>query len=227
MLFRSKIEGSPDEPEAVPATSADLIQIAGKTCETANPLTLTPSADATDANAEQTIAKTWCVHETDIAGQKYVYSVKETLPDPENWTTEYDAADPKKITNTYKVPTYTADAPLVGTASWINGPLDGANGKPEAYMQLYRTIPGGTAEAVGDPIDVSTAAAIGTAATEANGDKKWTVEKKWDDLPKTDKMGRPYTYTLIETDANKAPITPPGYDKTENGMEIEIGRAHV
>ena len=33
-------------------------------------------------------------------------------------------------------------------------------------------------------------------------------------------MGRPYTYTLIETDANKAPITPPGYDKTENGMEI-------
>lgn len=218
-LYR-KIEGSPDEPEAVPATSADLIQIAGKTCETANPLTLTPSADATDANAEQTIAKTWCVHETDIAGQKYVYSVKETLPDPENWTTEYDAADPKKITNTYKVPTYTADAPLVGTASWINGPLDGANGKPEAYMQLYRTIPGGTAEAVGDPIDVSTAAAIGTAATEANGDKKWTVEKKWDDLPKTDKMGRPYTYTLIETDANKAPITPPGYDKTENGMEI-------
>ena len=197
--------------------------LTGQTCETANPVTLTPSTDATDANAMQTIAKTWCVHETGIDGVKYVYSVKETLPDPDNWTVTHETTaaangNPQieKIKNTYKVPTYTPADPLIGTSTWINGP----NAKPESYMQLNRTIPGGTPETVGDPIDVSTAAAIGTAATEANGDKKWTVEKKWDSLPKTDSMGRPYTYTLIETDANKAPLTPSGYDKTENGMEI-------
>ena len=98
-------------------------------------VTLTPSTDATDANATQTIAKTWCVHETGIDGVKYVYSVKETLPDPDNWTVTHETTaaangNPQieKIKNTYKVPTYTrlksrgADRPTRSAESRLKAP---------------------------------------------------------------------------------------------------------
>lgn len=219
LTLQRKLEGSTDDPEDVPASELRS-SLTGQTCEMTNPATLTPSTATTSANATQTIAKTWCVPETSIAGKKYVYTVKETLPDADKWTVAYEstpassaAPQLEKITNTYKVPTFTAANPLVGTAAWINGPA----AKPEAYMLLSRTVPGGTAETVGDPVDISTASVIGTATDETNGDKKWVVTKNWDDLPMTDTMGRPYTYSLTETDANKVPLVPAGYAKTGEG----------
>lgn len=201
-----------NEDDAVLVPDTELKTIQGKTCLTGNPATFTPSTDATDANATQMVTQLWCVDEVNPRGVKYIYSVKETSQPGSGWTVEYDENDPLTVTNKYTPPT----APVTGTTVWVNGPVDPTTGKPEAFMQLYQKVGTGAETPVANSkIDVSTLTAIGTPETDAGGNQVWKVTKTWEDMPTTDIMGQPISYSIKETDTNLTEITPPSYDKTQ------------
>ncbi len=98
-------------------------------------------------------------------------------------------ADKTQVTNTYEVPKTKVTAKKV----WSGGKADA---RPKFYFKLYRTLEGGTEEAV------------------ANAEKKevpktdGTVE--WTNLPATDANAKKYTYSVKEVDAQEKPVTTVG-----------------
>ncbi|MBP1920806.1 Cna B-type domain-containing protein [Youngiibacter multivorans] len=124
--------------------------------------------------------------ETDGDGEPYIYTVDEVMV-PENYEKELDGLE---VTNTY-VPPVTD---ITGTKIWMGGPSP----RPTIELQLWRVIPEGEPEMVGDPVELPDG----------------TSEYMWEDMPTTDFDGHPYTYSVEEV------VTGENYEKIEEGMEV-------
>lgn len=124
--------------------------------------------------------------ETDGNGEPYIYTVDEVMV-PENYEKELDGLT---VTNTYVPPV----ADITGTKIWMGGPSP----RPTIELQLWRVIPEGVPEKVGDPVELPDG----------------TTEYMWEDMPTTDFDGNPYTYSVEEV------VTGENYEKIEKGMEV-------
>ncbi|EJP25176.1 collagen adhesin family protein [Streptococcus anginosus SK1138] len=171
----------------------------GQTVADAKPVTGNYTPEVTVSNGVYTYKWKNQLPERDVDGSKLVYSVRELqdtteLPLKEgekvkvgenNYVVSYNA-DKTQVTNTYEVPKTKVTAKKV----WSGGKADA---RPKFYFKLYRTLEGGTEEAV------------------ANAEKKevpktdGTVE--WTNLPATDANAKKYTYSVKEVDAQEKPVT--------------------
>lgn len=171
----------------------------GQTVADAKPVTGNYTPEVTVSNGVYTYKWKNQLPERDVDGSKLVYSVRElqdqtNLPLQEgekvkvgenNYVVSYNA-DKTQVTNTYEVPKTKVTAKKV----WSGGKADA---RPKFYFKLYRTLEGGTEEAV------------------ANAEKKevpktdGTVE--WTNLPATDANAKKYTYSVKEVDAQEKPVT--------------------
>jgi LPXTG-motif cell wall-anchored protein len=124
--------------------------------------------------------------ETDGDGEPYIYTVDEVMV-PENYEKDLDGLE---VTNTYVPPV----ADITGTKIWMGGPSP----RPTIELQLWRVIPEGEPEMVGDPVELPDG----------------TSEYMWEDMPTTDFDGNPYTYSVEEV------VTGENYEKIEEGMEV-------
>ncbi len=138
----------------------------------------------------------------DSAGVPYIFSVKEVNADgtdeafvPENYQKNEAGLT---VTNTYRSPTDTVRA----TLTWVNGPTP----RPDVYFELYRTAGEGTPEKV--------------AGAERKLLPDGTTAAEWPNQPITDDSGIAYEYSVKQVDAAGNDLTPEGYEKTENGLEI-------
>jgi len=120
-----------------------------------------------------------------VNGELIVYTVMEDLMD--GWTESQDGFD---FTNTYVPPVED----ITGTKIWMGGPTP----RPTIQLQLWRVIPEGVPEKVGDPVELPDG----------------TSEYMWEDMPTTDMDGNLYTYSVEEV------VTGENYEKIEEGMEV-------
>ena len=126
------------------------------------------------------------VEEFNNDGIPYIYTVKEVKA-PENYT---ESEDGMTVTNTYNSPL----TDVTGTKIWMGGPSP----RPAIELQLWRMIPDGEPEKVGEPVELTDG----------------TTEYVWEDVPLTDFDGVPYEYYVEEV------VTGENYEKIEEGMEV-------
>ena len=172
----------------------------GQTVADSKPVSGNYTPEVTESNGVYTYKWKNQLPKYDVDGTtELVYSVRELqdqtnlpLADTETvvgGTSDYVVsynADKTQVTNTYEVPKTKVTAKKV----WSGGKADA---RPKFYFKLYRTLEGGTEEAV------------------ANAEKKevpktdGTVE--WTNLPATDANAKKYTYSVKEVDAQEKPVT--------------------
>lgn len=172
----------------------------GQTVADSKPVSGNYTPEVTESNGVYTYEWKNQLPKYDVDGTtELVYSVRELqdqtnlpLADTEmvvGGTSDYVVsynADKTQVTNTYEVPKTKVTAKKV----WSGGKADA---RPKFYFKLYRTLEGGTEEAV------------------ANAEKKevpktdGTVE--WTNLPATDANAKKYTYSVKEVDAQEKPVT--------------------
>ncbi|MEA4812530.1 MAG: Cna B-type domain-containing protein [Anaerolineaceae bacterium] len=149
---------------------------------------------------------------SDNMEKTWTYYVKEVNSDGADWVpANYKKAETgMTVTNTFIPPTLID--PPVAFKKWENfsGPY------PTVWMQLYRHIDGGAAQAVGSPVPLD-----GTAGGDcAVGCEVVAWSARWDNLPAMDFSGNLYTYSVKETNAAGADWVPEGFAKTEAGMTV-------
>ncbi|MBX9075724.1 Cna B-type domain-containing protein [Streptococcus anginosus] len=171
----------------------------GQTVADAKPVTGNYTPEVTVSNGVYTYKWKNQLPERDVDGSKLVYSVRELedqtgLPLKEgekvkagenNYLVSYNA-DKTQVTNTYEVPKTKVTAKKV----WSGGKADA---RPKFYFKLYRTLKGGTEEAVAD--------AEKKEVPKTDGTVEWT------NLPATDANAKKYTYSVKEVDAQEKPVT--------------------
>ena len=164
----------------------------GQTVADAKPVTGNYTPEVTVSNGVYTYKWKNQLPERDVDGTKLIYSVRElqdqtNLPLKEgekvavgdnNYVVSYNA-DKTQVTNTYEVPKTNVTAKKV----WTGG-KDSV--RPSLFFKLYRTLEGGTAEAVTDADQKEVPKTDGTV--------------EWSDLPVTDEHGVKYTYSVMEVD---------------------------
>jgi LPXTG-motif cell wall-anchored protein len=126
------------------------------------------------------------VEEFNTDGIPYIYTIME-VEEPTNYNKTEDGMT---VTNTYVPPT----GDVTGTKIWMGGPSP----RPTIELQLWRMVPEGEPEMVGEPVELPDG----------------TSEYIWEDVPTTDFDGIPYTYYVEEV------VTGENYEKIEEGMEV-------
>ncbi|PRT63135.1 hypothetical protein C6A33_05435 [Streptococcus anginosus] len=175
----------------------------GETVDKAKPVTGNYTPEVTVSNGVYTYKWLNRLPKYDVDGTtELVYSVRELqdtteLPLKEgekvasgdhNYVVSYNA-DKTQVTNTYEVPKTKVTAKKV----WSGGKADA---RPKFYFKLYRTLEGGTEEAVAD--------AEKKEVPKTDGTVEWT------NLPATDANAKKYTYSVKEVDAQEKPVTTVG-----------------
>ena len=175
----------------------------GETVDKAKPVTGNYTPEVTVSNGIYTYKWLNQLPKYDVDGKtELVYSVRELqdtteLPLEEgekvasgdhNYVVSYNA-DKTQVTNTYEVPKTKVTAKKV----WSGGKADA---RPKFYFKLYRTLEGGTEEAVAD--------AEKKEVPKTDGTVEWT------NLPATDANAKKYTYSVKEVDAQEKPVTTVG-----------------
>lgn len=129
-----------------------------------------------DVITTESLAHIWTgVPSTDIKGKPYTYSVKE-IDTAGNYVATYAMGENDgsfTVTNTYVIPKISVTA----NKQWVDG-ADADHG--EVQLQLQRSLPGGQAENIGDPVTTA--------------DHTYT----WQDLDQTDDKANFYTYSVVE-----------------------------
>lgn len=197
MTLMRKLAGSADTPVKVP--TADLLSLTGTTCETVNPVTLTPDAALTSPDTVSD-SKTWCVVDADFNGNSYEYSVVESLLDDRLWDSTHDPANPYLVKNTFKPPYVnwddndpTNDGKLVLTKKWINGRQQRPASITFNLMQAIENDP--------NPATLERSVTL-TPANAVSGDPDtWqiTVMNVYD----MNRKGQKYIYTVTEDPITK------------------------
>ena len=171
----------------------------GQTVADAKPVTGNYTPEVTVSNGVYTYKWKNQLPERDVDGSKLVYSVRELqdqtdLPLKEgekvkvgenNYVVSYNA-DKTQVTNTYEVPKINVTAKKV----WVGGQ---ERVRPTTYFKLYRTLEGGTEEAVANAELKKVPTTDGTV--------------KWTGLPATDQNAKKYTYSVKEVDDKGELIT--------------------
>ena len=140
---------------------------------------------------------------TDAAANPYTFSVKEVDAQgndfvPENYQKKEEGLT---VTNTYIPP---KNAKAKAKKVWV-GQKDKL---PTIWFKLYRQVEGGAAEAVPEQ-----EAAIKEL-------KDGLTEVEWQQLTATDLQGRPYIFSVKETDKDGKDFTPKKFKKEEKGLQI-------
>lgn len=175
-LFRSAGGGA-----AVQVPNNELRDIAGSDCAGANPVTLTPAADAGEPDNVSLTAK-WCVDENDANGEAYAYEVREVSAADANWVKVENGLE---VTNTFRPGLFNNDGNLVMTKRWQGG-------RPVAVtFKLTRETVG----VAGSEEDLGTHTL--TAANATGDPKVWTLTLP--NMAAMDEMGRLYVYKVDET----------------------------
>ncbi|WP_134989793.1 Spy0128 family protein, partial [Streptococcus oralis] len=186
----------------------------GQTLADAKPVTGTYEYTVTEKNGVYTYKWEKQLPERDVDGKKLVYSVREVdektgLPLKEgekvasndhNYVVSYNA-DKTQVTNTYEVPKTKVTANKV----WTGG-TDSV--RPSLFFKLYRTLEGGTAEAVTDADQKEVPKTDGTV--------------EWSNLPATDQNGVTYTYSVKEIDKDGNPVTTVDGYTSEQTAELTV-----
>ena len=171
----------------------------GQTIEDSKPVSGSYTPEVTESNGVYTYKWAKQLPKYDVDGTKLIYSVRELqdtteLPLKEgekvasndhNYVVSYNA-DKTQVTNTYEVPKTKVTANKV----WTGG-TDSV--RPSLFFKLYRTLEGGTEEAVTDADQKEVPKTDGTV--------------EWSDLPATDQNGVTYTYGVKEVDKDGNPVT--------------------
>lgn len=171
----------------------------GQTIEDSKPVSGSYDPEVTESNGVYTYKWAKQLPKYDVDGTKLIYSVRELqdtteLPLKEgekvasndhNYVVSYNA-DKTQVTNTYEVPKTKVTANKV----WTGG-TDSV--RPSLFFKLYRTLEGGTEEAVTDADQKEVPKTDGTV--------------EWSDLPATDQNGVTYTYSVKEVDKDGNPVT--------------------
>ena len=172
----------------------------GQTVADSKPVSGNYTPEVTESNGVYTYKWEKQLPKYDVDGKtELVYSVRELqdtteLPLKEgekvasgdhNYVVSYNA-DKTQVTNTYEVPKTKVTAKKV----WSGGKADA---RPKFYFKLYRTLEGGTEEAVAD--------AEKKEVPKTDGTVEWT------NLPATDANAKKYTYSVKEVDAQEKPVT--------------------
>ena len=171
----------------------------GQTIEDSKPVSGSYTPEVTESNGVYTYKWAKQLPKYDVDGTKLIYSVRELqdtteLPLKEgekvasndhNYVVSYNA-DKTQVTNTYEVPKTKVTANKV----WTGG-TDSV--RPSLFFKLYRTLEGGTAEAVTDADQKEVPKTDGAV--------------EWSDLPATDEHGVKYTYSVMEVDEDGNLVT--------------------
>ena len=171
----------------------------GQTIEDSKPVSGSYTPEVTESNGVYTYKWAKQLPKYDVDGTKLIYSVRELqdtteLPLKEgekvasndhNYIVSYNA-DKTQVTNTYEVPKTKVTANKV----WTGG-TDSV--RPSLFFKLYRTLEGGTEEAVTDADQKEVPKTDGAV--------------EWSDLPATDQNGVTYTYSVKEVDKDGNPVT--------------------
>ncbi|WP_247945093.1 Spy0128 family protein, partial [Streptococcus oralis] len=171
----------------------------GQTIEDSKPVSGSYTPEVTESNGVYTYKWAKQLPKYDVDGTKLIYSVRELqdtteLPLKEgekvasndhNYVVSYNA-DKTQVTNTYEVPKTKVTANKV----WTGG-TDSI--RPSLFFKLYRTLEGGTAEAVTDADQKEVPKTDGAV--------------EWSDLPATDEHGVKYTYSVMEVDEDGNLVT--------------------
>lgn len=186
----------------------------GQTIEDSKPVSGNYDPEVTESNGVYTYKWKNQLPKYDVDGTKLIYSVRELqdtteLPLKEgekvasndhNYVVSYNA-DKTQVTNTYEVPKTKVTANKV----WTGG-RDSV--RPSLFFKLYRTLEGGTAEAV------------------TNADQKEVPKTdgavEWSDLPATDQNGVTYTYSVKEVDKDGNPVTTVDGYTSEQTAELTV-----
>lgn len=147
---------------------------------------------------------TWTeLEETDINGNKYIYSVKEVDSEGEEFTPEnyVKTENGLKVTNSYISPT---DAYAKAIKVWVNGSID----RPTVWFKLFRQTGDGEVQPVPD--------------AELKELSNNITEVVWTGLTKTDNRGNEYTFSVQEVNADGEDFVPENYEKSisEDGFTI-------
>ena len=172
----------------------------GQTVADSKPVSGNYTPEVTESNGVYTYKWEKQLPKYDVDGKtELVYSVRELQDTTElslkegekvasgdhNYVVSYNA-DKTQVTNTYEVPKTKVTAKKV----WSGGKADA---RPKFYFKLYRTLEGGTEEAVAD--------AEKKEVPKTDGTVEWT------NLPATDANAKKYTYSVKEVDAQEKPVT--------------------
>ena len=175
----------------------------GQTVADSKPVSGNYTPEVTESNGVYTYKWKNQLPKYDVDGTtELVYSVRELqdtteLPLKEgekvasgdhNYVVSYNA-DKTQVTNTYEVP----KTKVIAKKVWSGGKADA---RPKFYFKLYRTLEGGTEEAVAD--------AEKKEVPKTDGTVEWT------NLPATDANAKKYTYSVKEVDAQEKPVTTVG-----------------
>lgn len=171
----------------------------GQTIEDSKPVSGSYTPEVTESNGVYTYKWKNQLPKYDVDGTKLIYSVRElqdttelplkegekVVSNDHNYVVSYNA-DKTQVTNTYEVPKTKVTANKV----WTGG-TDSV--RPSLFFKLYRTLEGGTAEAVTDADQKEVPKTDGAV--------------EWSDLPATDQNGVTYTYSVKEVDKDGNPVT--------------------
>jgi len=186
----------------------------GQTIEDSKPVSGSYTPEVTESNGVYTYKWAKQLPKYDVDGTKLIYSVRELqdtteLPLKEgekvasndhNYVVSYNA-DKTQVTNTYEVPKTKVTANKV----WTGG-TDSV--RPSLFFKLYRTLEGGTAEAVTDADQKEVPKTDGTV--------------EWSELPATDQNGVTYTYSVKEVDEDGNPVTTVDGYTSEQTAELTV-----
>ena len=186
----------------------------GQTIEDSKPVSGNYDPEVTEYNGVYTYKWKNQLPKYDVDGTKLIYSVRELqdtteLPLKEgekvasndhNYVVSYNA-DKTQVTNTYEVPKTKVTANKV----WTGG-RDSV--RPSLFFKLYRTLEGGTAEAVTDADQKEVPKTDGAV--------------EWSDLPATDQNGVTYTYSVKEVDKDGNPVTTVDGYTSEQTAELTV-----
>ena len=186
----------------------------GQTIEDSKPVSGSYTPEVTESNGVYTYKWAKQLPKYDVDGTKLIYSVRELqdtteLPLKEgekvasndhNYVVSYNA-DKTQVTNTYEVPKTKVTANKV----WTGG-TDSV--RPSLFFKLYRTLEGGTAEAVTDADQKEVPKTDGAV--------------EWSDLPATDQNGVTYTYSIKEVDKDGNPVTTVDGYTSEQTAELTV-----
>ncbi|MCY7085417.1 Ig-like domain-containing protein, partial [Streptococcus oralis] len=186
----------------------------GQTIEDSKPVSGSYTPEVTESNGVYTYKWAKQLPKYDVDGTKLIYSVRELqdtteLPLKEgekvasndhNYIVSYNA-DKTQVTNTYEVPKTKVTANKV----WTGG-TDSV--RPSLFFKLYRTLEGGTEEAVTDADQKEVPKTDGAV--------------EWSDLPATDQNGVTYTYSVKEVDKGGNPVTTVDGYTSEQTAELTV-----
>ena len=186
----------------------------GQTIADSKPVSGSYTPEVTESNGVYTYKWKNQLPKYDVDGTELIYSVRELqdtteLPLKEgekvasndhNYVASYNA-DKTHVTNTYEVPKTKVTANKV----WTGGTY---SVRPSLFFKLYRTLEGGTEEAVTDADQKEVPKTDGAV--------------EWSDLPATDQNGVTYTYSVKEVDKDGNLVTTVDGYTSEQTAELTV-----